>query len=190
MRLQLQRIVLPSLFIAWIAIVATTSRDALAFGGTARELEHQGNFAITNNAGFGFSHQIGHGDGTTFSLRPGLDYFIIENLSIGGAIQFDFASAPPNVPNASSSTNVILAPEVGYELALTDTWSLWPMASVSMQFPSSGNPLVAVNVSVAFLVHPAEHFFFGIGPALSQDITSNPNTFISGFFRIGGYFDH
>jgi hypothetical protein len=178
------RAVLSSLAIAWIA---STGQTALAFGGTARELERQGNFAVTNNAEFGFNHQIGHGDGTTFTLRPALDYFVVDRLSVGGAVQFDFASGGPGNPD---STTFEIAPDVGYEFALSDTWSFWPQASVPMSFPNRGNATLTLVIFAPFLIHPAEHFFFGIGPGFSQGLTSNPTTSITGAFLIGGYFDH
>ncbi len=174
-------LVLPA---AALAIAATASPSAHAFGGTARELERQGNFVITNNANFAVSHEIGGGDGTRFELRPALDYFVIQNLSIGGAVEFDYTSGTPN------STVFRIAPEVGYEVALTDTWSIWPQVALSLAFPNPGDPGVTLVLFVPFLLHPAEHFFFGIGPGLSQDLTSNPTTFITGSFLIGGYFDH
>jgi hypothetical protein len=166
------------------ALVPIAERDALAFGGTARELEHQGNFVITNNANFGVTHQVGGDNGTSFALRPALDYFVIPNLSLGGAVEFDYVSGNGN------HTTFKIAPEIGYEVALTDTWSIWPKAELSLSFPSPGNPGVTLVISVPFLLHPAEHFFFGIGPGFSQDLTSNPTTLITGDFLIGGYFDH
>lgn len=168
------------------AAIFTATQNALAFGGTARELERQGNFVITNNADFVFNHQIGDRDATVFVLRPALDYFVIKNLAVGGAVEFDIA-APANGP---STTRFALAPEVGYEFALSDTWSFWPQLALPVSFPNPGNPSLTLVTFAPFLVHPAQHFFVGIGPGFSQGLTSNPNTFITGGFRIGGYFDH
>lgn len=165
-------------------------RNALAFGGTARELEKQGTFAVTNNAGFGFDHAFTHPDSTTFSLRPALDYFVIDNLSLGGAVEFDFASGfgPPGSPD---STTFQLDPDIGYEVALSDTWSVWPTLSVPIVFPSRAQAQVALQIFVPFLVHPAEHFFFGLGPGLFQLLSNpGPTTHLIGQFSIGGYFDH
>jgi hypothetical protein len=175
-----------SLLLALLGIVwiTTTAGNAVAFGGSARQLERQGNFVVTNNATFGLDHQIGHGDGTTFKLRPALDYFVIANLSVGGAVEFDFTSGNPD------TTAFGIAPDVGYELALSDTWSFWPSASLPMTFPSRGSATLALRIFAPFLVHPAEHFFFGIGPGFEQGLTSSPTTHIFGDFIIGGYFDH
>ena len=166
--------------------IATTARTVLAFGGSARDLEQQGTFAITNNAGFGFTQQLNSPPSTTFSLRPALDYFVIPRLSVGGAVEFDSNS----YSHAPTTTSFSIAPEVGYELALSDTWSFWPQAAISMSFPNPGNPFVTLLITAPFLVHPAPHFFFGIGPGLRQGLTSSPATVIVGTFLIGGYFDH
>jgi hypothetical protein len=177
----------PSGFLAYhltIACVVTVSGRALAFGGSARELERQGTFVITNNADFKFDHQFGQGDATSFALRPALDYFVIPNLSLGGAIEIDITSGNPTY------TNFGIAPDVGYEFALSDTWSFWPSLALQMNFPSRGNATAQLNVFAPFLVHPAQHFFFGIGPGLSQGLTSNPTTHLLGGFSLGGYFDH
>jgi len=169
-----------------LSCVASTGRTAFAFGGSARELERQGTFAITNNAGFGFTQELDSPPSTTFSLRPALDYFIIPNLSIGGAVEF----VSNSYSHAPTTTSFSVAPEVGYEFALSDTWSFWPQAAISMSFPNPGDPSATLIITAPFLVHPAPHFFFGIGPGFSQGLTSNPPTRITGTFLIGGYFDH
>jgi hypothetical protein len=170
-----------------LVCIASAAPRAHAFGGSARELERQGTFAVTNKADFGFEQQLNSPTHTTFSLKPALDYFVIDRLSVGGAVGLQFFGPPSPQPN---STVFTIEPEVGYELALSDTWSFWPQASLPMTFPSGANASLALVLFVPFLVHPAEHFFFGIGPGLSQGLTSNPSTLITGGFRIGGYFDH
>ncbi len=169
-----------------LPLAVTSARAVMAFGGSARELERQGTFAITNNAGFGFNQQVNSPPSTSFTLRPALDYFVIPNLSVGGAVEF-VSNAPSRAPTITSFS---LAPEVGYELALSDTWSFWPQAALSISFPNPGDPYAVLKIFAPFLVHPAQHFFFGIGPGFEQGLTSNPSTSIVGKFLIGGYFDH
>lgn len=166
-----------------LALQTCLPRTALAFGGTAPNLERQGNFVVTNDAGLAFDQQIGHGGGTAFSVRPALDYFVIDRLSIGGAVEFDYTGKP-------SFTQFRIAPEVGYEFALSDSWSFWPQASLPISVPNPGSTSVALAIFAPFLVHPAEHFFFGAGPGLSQAFTSPATTQITAAFLIGGYFDH
>jgi long-subunit fatty acid transport protein len=187
----------PSRSLVFVSALTSTAaaQTAFAFGGTARELERQGNFVVTNDAGFGTgfgagfsgSHQFNDPEFTTFQLRPALNYFVIPNLSLGGAVELDI-----NAPQHGSTTTTIgLAPEIGFEIALSDTWSIWPSLSLPMAFPINGNASLGVSIFVPFLVHPAEHYFFGIGPGFAQGLTSpNPITAIYGSFLIGGYFDH
>jgi hypothetical protein len=175
---------LSALSVALVLLSAGPSRTALAFGGTAPNLERQGNFVITNDAELAFDQQIGNGGGTTFSLRPALDYFVINHLSIGGAIELGYTSGHPNV------TTIQLVPEVGYEFAFSDTWSFWPQVSLPLVVPSPGSASLAVALFFPFLVHPAEHFFFGAGPGFSQVVTSPATTHFTAAFIIGGYFDH
>jgi len=178
----------PARIVVWsfpFFALATSPETAFAFGGTARELERQGTFAITNNAGFGFNQQLNSPPGTTFTLRPALDYFFLPNWSIGGAVEFD-SNSPAHAPGY---TQFVVAPEVGYEFALSDSWSFWPQGALSLAFPSPGDPTATLSILLPFLIHPAEHFFFGIGPGFQQGLTSNPSTSITGLFRIGGYFD-
>lgn len=170
-----------------LILTATTTSTAFAFGGTARELERQGNFVVSNTAGFGFLHQFNDPTITAFELQPALDYFVIPNLSLGGAVLLDI-NAPPGGP---TRTIFGIAPDVGFEIALSDTWSIWPQLALPMEFPNNGGASVAINIFVPFLVHPVEHFFFGLGPGFEQGLTSpNPITAITGAFRVGGYFDH
>jgi hypothetical protein len=153
--------------------------SASAFGGTADHLGQQGNFAISNRASLGFDQGLSYA-GTSVSLAPELDYFVIANLSIGGAVVLDWDS------NNGASGGVV--PQIGYHAVLSDTWSLWPRLAVPLM---SGSPArLSVELSVPFLVHPADHFFFGLGPAVSTDLTGNGKiTHLYGAFLIGGYFD-
>jgi hypothetical protein len=172
--------------IAVCACIATASPRAPAFGGTAKNLEHKGNFAITNNAGFEFTQQLTNPTDTTFVLRPALDYFVIDHLSLGGAVEFrDIAPQ-----RGRSQTTFTIAPDVGFAVGISDTWSFWLIGSVPFAFPNPGNPVVALDIFAAFLIHPADHFFFGIGPTFTQVLTQNQPTSIGGRFVIGGYFDH
>ncbi|HZU81594.1 MAG TPA: hypothetical protein VE987_01700 [Polyangiaceae bacterium] len=183
---------IPSLVAASAVLlsVASNAREASAFGGTARELERQGNFVVRNNATFAFQQQVNSPTHTSFVLGPAIDYFVIENLSVGGRVQFEFNSPSIFDSRDQNSTRFTVAPDVGYEVALSDTFSLWPQASLALQVPSKGNDVLTLVLSVPFLVHPAEHFFFGVGPDFAQDLTANANTFIGADFTIGGYFDH
>lgn len=167
------------------AAVLLATPSVLAFGGTAGELGQQGNFAISNRANLGFSQTLNSPSTTSVALAPELDYFVIPNLSIGGAILFDFTTTSGGGGN---TTTFGVVPQLGYHVVLSDTWSFWPRLAVTLLTGSPGH--VSLEISAPFLVHPAEHFFFGFGPALATDVTGNNKfTAILGEFLIGGYFN-
>ncbi len=172
------------------ALAFMTSTRAFAFGGTANDLGRAGNFVVTNDANFGFYQALGNGSGPTLRLQPALDYFVAPNLSLGGTLVFGY-------DGNDKSTTLGVAGRIGYEIVLSETWSFWPRAaltvtSVSVQAPNgSGGASLALDLFAPFLVHPAEHFFFGLGPGFRQDLAGrDPKlTAITGGFLIGGYFD-
>ncbi|MGD0677686.1 MAG: hypothetical protein ABSC94_19895 [Polyangiaceae bacterium] len=171
-----------------LALCMGASRDAAAFGGTAGELERQGNFVVTNDAGFSFSQELGSPNATGFVLRPALDYFVVAHWSVGGAVELDVSKTGPRNPTA---TNFALSPEVGYEFALSDTWSFWPQASLTLGFPSGSPAVFSTELFAPFLLHPAEHFFFGLGPGFTVKMAPSPVAgYLTAGFIVGGYFDH
>jgi hypothetical protein len=174
------------------ATVLAWTQCAWAFGGSANDLHRQGNFVVTNDADFAFNKPFNTPD-AAFLLQPALHYMVIDHLSLGGAVGL----AIDSTGRGQTSVGVDLRPYVGYELALSDTWSFWPRAYLDINPVSNsgaGAPPGATNVSVgvqaAFLVHPVQHFFFGIYPELSTLLSdSTLPTALGGGFLIGGYFD-
>jgi hypothetical protein len=176
-----------------LAALLAWAPSAWAFGGSANELPRQGNFVVTNDAGFGFSKPFSTPD-VEFSLRPALHYLLVDHLSLGGALGLQINSDG----RGGSGLSVDLRPYVGYELALSDTWSFWPRAYLDIN-PVGDNygiaaPANRVSVSIGvqapFLIHPAPHFFFGIYPELATLLSdSTLPTGLGGGFLIGGYFD-
>jgi hypothetical protein len=180
---------------AVVATVLVATPSAWAFGGSANELSHQGNFVVTNDANFGFSKPFNTAE-TSFLLQPALHYMVIDHLSVGGAVGFQVYDNGHGLSGFSFD----LRPYVGYELALSDTWSFWPRAFLDINPVGDNNGIAGapppnrVNVSIGiqapFLIHPAPHFFFGIYPQLSTMLSdSTLPTGLGGGFLIGGYFD-
>jgi hypothetical protein len=159
--------------------VCAGSRTAWAFGGTAPDLPRRGNFVISNRANVGFTAGLSYA-GATIDVAPELDYFVVQGLSVGGAAVFHWDSG--------GGTSGGIVPQIGYDATLSDSWSIWPRVAVSL---IAGKPASAsVEISAPFLVHPAQHFFFGFGPAISIGFAGDHRvTFISGTFLVGGYFD-
>jgi hypothetical protein len=183
----------PRSFILLVAAsVLAWTRAGWAFGGSASDLSRQGNFVVTNDADFRLGKPFNTPD-SEFLLQPALHYMLTDHLSLGGAVGLQISSDG----RGESSVGVDLRPYVGYELALSDTWSFWPRAYLDIN-PVSGSgagaPPSQVNVSIGvqapFLIHPVQHFFFGIYPDLHTQLSdSTLPTGLGGGFLIGGYFD-
>jgi hypothetical protein len=119
------------------------------------------------------------GSGTSFVLSPAADYFVIPNLSLGAELLVGFLSpAHPNGTNGVTDTVLGIAPRIGYNIPLSDNVSFWPKlffgyTSISGSNNSGGANSVVLGVFAPFLFHVAPHFFLGIGPNLSTQLSNN-----------------
>ena len=163
-----------SISFAMFSVVLTASTAALADGptfGSANQL------AISSDANLQLTHTSysdGGGSTTELTLRPAVDYFVIDQLSIGGFVLLDIDS--PAGVSSQSVTTFGIGPRVGYNLTINDTFSFWPKLGVAFQHSSGGEISdTSFNVSIfaPFLVHPAPHFFLGLGPIFSQDLSNS-----------------
>lgn len=168
-----------------------------AFGG-------KGQIAVSSDTGLSISNTSISGiDGstTTLVLRPAVDYFVADYLSVGGFLGLDYTSTP-----GGSNTTFSIGPRVGYNLPLSDRFSLWPKAGLSfastsqdrddVQLPGGGtidadeesNTSVQLNLFAPFMFHPVEHFFIGFGPAFDLDLSGdNKATTIAARLTLGGW---
>jgi hypothetical protein len=154
----------------------------------------QRQIAISSDAGLSISNTSLSGvDGstTTLTLLPAIDYFVIDNLSVGGSIGLEYIHAPD-----AHSTRFQIGPRVGYNVPLSRLFSVWPklgfsFTSTSLSPPegdSESNNAIALNLFVPVMLHPATHFFLGFGPALDTDLSGdNKATTIAGRLTIGGW---
>jgi opacity protein-like surface antigen len=148
---------------------------------------NKGQIAISSEVGATFERTTVSGtDGSTtsFTLRPGVDYFLMKGLSLGvfGGVHHE------SVP-AGSTTTFAVGPRVGYDFAFSDYFSLWPRAGVSfnstkvevdgvevggVETPSASttNDAVAINLFAPLLFH-THRFFAGVGPALDTDLSGD-----------------
>jgi hypothetical protein len=137
-------------------------------------------------------------------MRPAVDYFLIDNLSLGGFLGFDYTN---QAGDSGHTTAFSIGPRVGYNIAFADMFSVWPKLGFSYAHTSisqtttnivNGVPVtadtsdssdsLALNLFVPFMFHPAEHFFIGFGPAFDLDLTGdNKATTFAGRLTIGGW---
>ena len=172
-------------------------------------------FVLSTNLGTGFTYTTrsegdveGSGGDSDFTLQLGtdlgqrwaLDYFLIDNLSIGG--QISYASR-----NDGANKSFSLAPRLGYNLAFSDDFSLWLQAGVSFTNntveDAAGNDAktsaFGLFLNAPFLYHITNHFFLGAGPFVATELSNsskvgdadsvgNPKSTSLGIFSLlGGY---
>lgn len=141
------------------------------------------------------------GSTTTITLAPAVDYFVIQNLSVGGSVSFVYAAPPGD----GHSTSFGVGPRVGYNIPFSDLISFWPKAGLSINHTnvsttaqatpatpatsvSVSNTALALNLFVPVMFHPAPHFFAGFGPFLDADLSGdNKATTFGGKLTLGGW---
>ncbi|HVZ33645.1 MAG TPA: outer membrane beta-barrel protein [Polyangiaceae bacterium] len=167
------------------------------FGGKSQ-------IAVSSDTGFSIGNTSVSGvDGstTTLVLRPAVDYFVADYISIGGFLGLDYTSTP-----GGSTTTFSIGPRVGYNVPLSERFSLWPkvgfaFASTSQKQDDTqlatgqtvdsndeSNTSLQLNIFAPFMFHPVNHFFVGLGPAFDLDLTGdNKATTIAARLALGGW---
>jgi hypothetical protein len=165
----------------------------------------EGQIAISSDAGLSISNtSISGVDGSTTSLvlRPAVDYFVIDYLSIGGflGVQYDSTSG-------GSTTAISIGPRVGYNIPLSERFSIWPKigfsfastsqstddttvpgGAVTIEGDDETNTNLQLNLFAPVMFHPVQHFFLGFGPAFDLDLTGdNKATTIAARLTLGGW---
>jgi hypothetical protein len=134
----------------------------------------------TDNLGISHSHST-----SEFLLNPGFDYFVIDGLSVGGEVLYDHRSTSNSdtvrgttTTTDTAVTNLGIAPRVGYDIALTEGLSLWIRGgigytheSASQQNATASRWAIGVDAQLLWHIHP--HFFAGIGPGVSRELSSS-----------------
>lgn len=164
----------------------------------------EGQKAVSSDAGLSISNiSVSGADGsaTTLVLRPAIDVFVSDSLSLGGFVGVEYATAP-----GGSSSAVSVGPRVGYNVPLASRVSLWPKAGFAIARTSQTdegatlpngvvlgdeddtNTSFQLNLFVPVMFHPVQHFFLGLGPALDQDLTGDSKaTTVAVRLTLGGW---
>jgi len=119
-------------------------------------------------------------------VSPGVDYFLADHFSIGLAGTFTSSSSTGVDPSTglevdSSTQSGGPSLRLGLDLPLGEWLSVWARASLGVGLNAydekSGSSENKYNENVAWvglyvplLVHPAPHFFVGLGPSVSRDL--------------------
>jgi hypothetical protein len=124
----------------------------------------------------GFSGSNNGGTGSDIVVQPAADYFVIDNLSVGGMITFENLTFDNGGGGSTTTTTFGFAPRVGYDIAIVDKLSFWPDLFVEYSTASTSNNggsenIFSLGVFAPLLFHPVPHFFVGLGPDLSTELS-------------------
>lgn len=123
---------------------------------------------------------------TSFYLNPRIHFFVIDNLSIGGEVLFASLSGSriekrtdrtTTIDIDESPTALGIMPLIGYNIRITDKFSIWPHGgvgyrNVSWEYP--GNDVSEnwwfFNADVPFMLNIVPHFSIGAGPGVTATL--------------------
>jgi hypothetical protein len=114
------------------------------------------------DAGFGWDRT-----GAYHLPRVAVDFFVIERLSLGGALGF-------YDHEGDGGDGFILAPRVGYAIDLSQRWAFWPRGGLS--YYSEGNyNQVALSAEGQFVFLPQPSWGLMFGPTLDLGLSGERN---------------
>jgi hypothetical protein len=154
---------------------------------------------------------------TSASFQPAFDYFVQPNFSLGASLFINYSDATSAIGIESKTVSYGAYGRLGANAPLGDSISFRPIASLGVwslhstlesQFdgvtsfggtavPAAGEvteTAVVLEFFAPLLVHPARHFFLGLGPDIYTDLThtvgdfANRRTFIGLSSIVGGWF--
>lgn len=107
--------------------------------------------------------------------RLGFDYFVIDQLSIGGALGYASLDVDDGGPGGDLDL-FLLAPRVGYYLGFGSAFGFWPRGgftyhSADPDGDNNDESGIALTLEGNFTAAPAEHFSFMFGPTFDFDFT-------------------
>ena len=185
---------------------AAPAAPAAAADDVAAGFGVQGQIAISGELQASFVHESTSAAGgaastsvNAITVQPSLDYFVVPNVSLGGALSISHGSFGGS---GGDQTAIGILVRGGYNLHLAPMISLWPQLQLGYLHESfSGGGVSAsgytipLQIFAPFLVHVATHLFVGIGPAFSTDLVSkvqsmdaSKTTDIGIESVVGGYF--
>ena len=148
--------------------------DAAGFGA-------KGQLTVSTDAALSFERrtQSNADTTTTISIFPAADYFLMDNISLGGQIGVGFSKA-----GDSKSTLFRIGPRIGYNFRISPLLSLWPKVGFGYSHTKfttdtpagsvdTKNDSVQLNIFVPVMLHPASHFFAGFRPFLDTDLNGD-----------------
>lgn len=149
---------------------------------TERELENTSFYFLGGNS----QSETDSFAGPYVVPRLGLDYFVVDRVSVGAAFtyasdsgKFDETVSGQNNRNQYdvSQTSILIAPRAGYAYMFSESVGIWPRAGVSyvtiksvqddgQNKAESSQNMLALGVEALLVVLPVPHAGFTVGPTV------------------------
>lgn len=183
-----------------IAACAACAMLSIASDARAQELGIEGNLVFNVERLFGLymdSQTVDLGpvdqdlDTTDISLgwndaptpltqpRLGLDYFVTDNITVGGSFGL-YTRSQDAGPANSDDTGIVFAARVGYALRLGHAVSFWPRGGLTYSKISSDGlgpdrNMLALTLEGMWSLAPSEGWAFLVGPTLDLGLSGKQN---------------
>ncbi len=131
-------------------------------GQAPESFGHAGQVIVTQSFGY-----VRHsGDTTSIFLDPSFNFLVTDMLTLGFELAYSRTSTSYEGSATRTSSDFGALGLVGIMARLSETVSLWPNVGggISHDFDGQGSSTLVVGGQLALLLHPARHFFIGIGP--------------------------
>ncbi len=194
-------VLITTVLCTWETAYAQSATEHTPVFGPAESFGAKRQVAISSDAALSIQRASTSGISggtTTLQIAPAIDYFVLNNFSIGGFVAVNYVTSGDN-----DSTRFSIGPRVGYNFALSDLVSIWPKVGFSyastsgtvgravgdtIMSTSFSNSNLALNVFVPIMFHPVKHFFVGFGPFLDTDLSGDARTTVwGGKLTLGGW---
>jgi hypothetical protein len=144
-----------------------------------------GQLVISDDLSGSIGYTSGAGDNFFIRLTPAADYFLKENLSLGGFVTLETAFQDGDDP-----LTVGLGVRGGYNIPMSEQVSVWPRLGLAVVHLSDvgDSTFLQISITAPFLVHVAPHFFIGGGPGLITELGDDTVATLQVSTLIGGYF--
>ena len=185
--------------VAWVMATLGMAGGAAAETPEPERFGAPGQLVLNGDLSISGGHRWGEGNGslndfTFFSVRPSVDYFVLEGLSLGATLGLGGSFG-----ETSDFTEVGAGLRVGYALPLGERVSVWPRLGAAIYHQNSqtrfgggeqedSRGFAHFELFSPLLVHPTSSFFVGLGPALTVETGDFAATYLGVRSLVGGYF--
>ncbi len=127
------------------------------------------NFHVANGFTLWHNQFFGAPGWTPFDTpRLGVDYFVIDGLSIGGHFGLGYYGADNN-----DGAYVALLPRVGYAFSLSRSIDFWPRGGIGLVAGDAAADSAVLGFEGMFLANIKDFFAIEFGPAIDVPFSDN-----------------